>query len=159
MKKGIGLSNIKSIADKYNGAMSINTQKESFCLNVLLIIPQQEEKTFHVKGIESSVLRLKIQEKEVIAMETGVIQNSTVFQKKSIGAGYGIPVRSLEDRDITDKPASLPSPHDEYIKSENSSDTASGLYKVVPDENGSYKILYDDPKAEASKSSEEGMYC
>ena len=43
LKKGIGLSNIKSIADKYNGAMSINTQKESFCLNVLLIIPQQEE--------------------------------------------------------------------------------------------------------------------
>ena len=65
------------------------------------------------------------------------------------------PVRSLEDRDNTDKPASLPSPHDEYIKSENSSDTASGLYKVVPDEDGSYKILYDDPKAEASTSSEE----
>ena len=43
LKKGIGLSNIKSIADKYNGAMSINTHKESFCLNVLLIIPQQEE--------------------------------------------------------------------------------------------------------------------
>lgn len=42
-KKGIGLSNIKSIVDKYNGAMSINTQKESFCLSVLLIIPQQEE--------------------------------------------------------------------------------------------------------------------
>ena len=88
-------------------------------------------------------------------METGVIQNSTVFQKNPSEPAMASPVRSLEDRDITDKPASLPSPHDEYIKSENSSDTASGLYKVVPDENGSYKILYDDPKAEASKSSEE----
>ena len=88
-------------------------------------------------------------------METGVIQNSTVFQKNPSEPAMASPVRSLEDRDNTDKPASLPSPHDEYIKSENSSDTASGLYKVVPDENGSYKILYDDPKAEASKSSEE----
>ena len=100
------------------------------------------KKTFHVKGIESSVLRLKIQEKEVIAMETGVIQNSTVFQKNPSEPAMASPVRSLEVRDNTDKPASLPSPHDEYIKSENSSDTASGLYKVVPDENGSYKILY-----------------
>ena len=88
-------------------------------------------------------------------METGVIQNSTVFQKNPSEPAMASPVRSLEDRDNTDKPASLPSPHDEYIKSENSSDTASGLYKVVPDEDGSYKILYDDPKAEASKSSEE----
>ena len=88
-------------------------------------------------------------------METGVIQNSTVFQKNPSEPAMASPVRSLEDRDNTDKPASLPSPHDEYIKSENSSDIASGLYKVVPDENGSYKILYDDPKAEASKSSEE----
>ena len=78
-------------------------------------------------------------------METGVIQNSTVFQKNPSEPAMASPVRSLEDRDNTD----------EYIKSENSSDTASGLYKVVPDEDGSYKILYDDPKAEASKSSEE----
>ena len=70
-------------------------------------------------------------------METGVIQNSTVFQKNPSEPAMASPVRSLEVRDNTDKPASLPSPHDEYIKSENSSDTASGLYKVVPDENGS----------------------
>ena len=55
-------------------------------------------------------------------METGVIQNSTVFQKNPSEPAMASPVRSLEDRDNTDKPASLPSPHDEYIKSENSSD-------------------------------------
>lgn len=42
-KKGIGLSNIKATAEKYNGAMSINKKNGVFCLSVLLIIPQQSE--------------------------------------------------------------------------------------------------------------------
>lgn len=42
-KKGIGLSNIKAITEKYNGAMSTNKQNGVFCLSVLLIIPQQSE--------------------------------------------------------------------------------------------------------------------
>lgn len=42
-KKGIGLSNIKSITEKYNGAMSTNRLDGMFCLSVLLIIPQQSE--------------------------------------------------------------------------------------------------------------------
>ena len=62
-------------------------------------------------------------------METGVIQNSTVFQKNPSEPAMASPVRSLEDRDNTDKPASLPSPHDEYIKSENSS---IKFYMMIP---------------------------
>ena len=42
-KKGTGLSNINTIAEKYHGAMSINIQDTSFTLSVLLIIPQQSE--------------------------------------------------------------------------------------------------------------------
>ena len=42
-KKGIGLSNINTIAEKYHGAMSVNIQDTSFILSVLLIIPQQSE--------------------------------------------------------------------------------------------------------------------
>ena len=43
IRKGTGLSNIKAIAEKYHGAMSIKTQGTSFILSVLLIIPQQSE--------------------------------------------------------------------------------------------------------------------
>lgn len=39
-KKGIGLSNMKAITEKYNGAMSTGRQNGVFCLSVLLIIPQ-----------------------------------------------------------------------------------------------------------------------
>lgn len=39
-KKGIGLSNIRAIAEKYHGAMSAGYQDGFFCLSVLLIIPQ-----------------------------------------------------------------------------------------------------------------------
>lgn len=39
-KKGIGLSNVKTIAEKYGGAMSIKTQENVFLLHVLFIIPQ-----------------------------------------------------------------------------------------------------------------------
>lgn len=42
-KKGTGLSNITTVAEKYHGAMSIKTLGTSFILSVLLIIPQQPE--------------------------------------------------------------------------------------------------------------------
>lgn len=42
-KKGTGLSNIKAVAEKYGGAMSIETQGNVFALQVLLIIPQHSE--------------------------------------------------------------------------------------------------------------------
>jgi len=38
-KKGTGLSNVKKVAEKYGGAMSIETQENAFVLHVLLIIP------------------------------------------------------------------------------------------------------------------------
>ncbi len=41
--RGTGLSNIKAVAEKYQGAMSIKTQGTSFLLSVLLVIPQQAE--------------------------------------------------------------------------------------------------------------------
>ncbi len=40
--QGTGLSNIKAVAEKYQGAMSIKTQENSFLLSVLLVIPQHE---------------------------------------------------------------------------------------------------------------------
>ena len=42
-RKGTGLSNIKSVAEKYDGTMSIKTQGNVFTLHVLLIIPQNSE--------------------------------------------------------------------------------------------------------------------
>lgn len=42
-RQGTGLSNVKTVAEKYHGAMSIKTQDTSFILSVLLIIPQQSE--------------------------------------------------------------------------------------------------------------------
>ena len=42
-KKGTGLSNVKKVAEKYGGAMSIETQGDVFVLHVLLIIPQHPE--------------------------------------------------------------------------------------------------------------------
>ena len=42
-KKGTGLSNVKKVAEKYGGAMSIETQGNVFILQVLLIIPQHPE--------------------------------------------------------------------------------------------------------------------
>ena len=38
-KNGTGLSNVKKVAEKYGGAMSIETQEKVFILHVLLIIP------------------------------------------------------------------------------------------------------------------------
>ena len=43
LRKGTGLSNVKAIAEKYHGAMSIKTQDTSFNLSILLIISQQPE--------------------------------------------------------------------------------------------------------------------
>ena len=42
-KKGTGLSNVKKVAEKYGGAMSIEAQENKFVLHVLLIIPQHPE--------------------------------------------------------------------------------------------------------------------
>ncbi len=42
-KKGTGLSNIKKVAEKYGGAMSIETQENKFVLHVLLILSQHSE--------------------------------------------------------------------------------------------------------------------
>ena len=42
-KKGTGLSNVKKVAERYGGAMSIETQENVFVLHVLLIIPQHPE--------------------------------------------------------------------------------------------------------------------
>ena len=42
-KKGTGLSNVKKVAEKYGGAMSIETQGNKFVLHVLLIISQHPE--------------------------------------------------------------------------------------------------------------------
>ena len=37
-KKGTGLSNVKKVAEKYGGTMSIETQEDKFVLHVLLIL-------------------------------------------------------------------------------------------------------------------------
>ena len=42
-KKGTGLSNVKKVAEKYGGALSIETRGDVFILQVLLIIPQHPE--------------------------------------------------------------------------------------------------------------------
>ena len=43
IRKGTGLSNVKTVAEKYQGAMNIKTQGNVFILSVLLIIPQHSE--------------------------------------------------------------------------------------------------------------------
>jgi len=47
---------------------------------------------------------------------------------------------------------SIPVPKDEYISSEKSGNKPSGLYRMVQDENGNPKVLYDDPKKVQKKS-------
>ena len=42
-KKGTGLSNVKKVAEKYGGVMSIETQENKFVLHVLLILSQHPE--------------------------------------------------------------------------------------------------------------------
>ena len=41
-KKGTGLSNVKKVAEKYGGVMSIETKEHVFVLHVLLIIPENQ---------------------------------------------------------------------------------------------------------------------
>lgn len=52
-KKGTGLANIKSVAEKYNGAISIKMQDTAFILSVLLIIPQQTEGTEQLQQLQT----------------------------------------------------------------------------------------------------------
>lgn len=49
---------------------------------------------------------------------------------------------------ITNTAATQKIPQDEYISSEKISEKPIGLYKVVPDENGNPKVLYDNPQKE-----------
>ncbi|MCI8376780.1 MAG: ATP-binding protein [Lachnospiraceae bacterium] len=44
-KNGTGLSNIKTVAEKYGGAMNIEVKENVFILHVLLIIPGYQEDT------------------------------------------------------------------------------------------------------------------
>lgn len=46
------------------------------------------------------------------------------------------------------KSGTLSEPQDEYISSEKSGKKPTGLYWVGKDENGSWKIFFDDPKAD-----------
>lgn len=46
-KMGTGLSNIKSVCEKYNGAVSISCADGNFCLSLLLIIPHHLESILH----------------------------------------------------------------------------------------------------------------
>lgn len=43
LQEGIGLKNIRAVAEKYNGTMNIKIQEKEFSLSILLIIPQQIE--------------------------------------------------------------------------------------------------------------------
>ncbi len=42
-RKGTGLSNVKAVTERYHGAMSIKTDRSTFLLSILLIIPQHSE--------------------------------------------------------------------------------------------------------------------
>jgi len=42
-KKGTGLSNVKKVAEKYDGAMSIETRENVFILHVLFVIPRHPD--------------------------------------------------------------------------------------------------------------------
>lgn len=47
IRPGTGLSNIKSVCERYNGAMNISCQDQGLCLSVMLIIPQHTENISH----------------------------------------------------------------------------------------------------------------
>lgn len=42
-KEGTGLANIRAVAEKYQGAVSVKMQDTVFLLHVLLIIPRHSE--------------------------------------------------------------------------------------------------------------------
>ena len=50
------------------------------------------------------------------------------------------------EREAGNDSEGIPVPKDEYISSERSGRKPSGLYRLGQDENGSPKVLYDDPK-------------
>lgn len=50
VKRGTGLSNIKAVTEKYQGAMSIKTQDTSFLLSILLVIPRHSESILRQNG-------------------------------------------------------------------------------------------------------------
>ncbi|MEY8392783.1 GHKL domain-containing protein [Lachnospiraceae bacterium 45-W7] len=64
-KKGTGLSNIKTVAEKYGGAMSIETRGDVFVLHVLLIIPQRPESRTQQMD-ESAVASSRKKKKEAV---------------------------------------------------------------------------------------------
>ena len=39
---GIGLKNVKKIVEKYNGKMNVSTQKDIFCVNLILYMSKME---------------------------------------------------------------------------------------------------------------------
>lgn len=41
--EGMGLANIRTVAEKYQGKMHLEMREGRFCLSVLLVIPQQED--------------------------------------------------------------------------------------------------------------------
>lgn len=49
-KKGTGLLNIQTAAEKYHGTLNIKTEKNSFALSVLLVIPQHSDSISHQTG-------------------------------------------------------------------------------------------------------------
>lgn len=81
-------------------------------------------------------------------MGINTIQNDTVYrQQKDL-----YPVQAHQKQPVSDadsKAAAKAADHlplDEYISSKKSPEKPSGLYRVVPDESGNPKVLYDDPK-------------
>lgn len=86
-------------------------------------------------------------------MGIDTIQNSSSFQTASnVQLNQISKTQQMKDMDKTNHQADNPFSQDEYISSEKSSQKPSGLYKLVPDENGRPKILYDDPKKSAVNS-------
>lgn len=79
-------------------------------------------------------------------MEINSIQNNLSYQQpREIN-----PIQEHQKQPVADKivgtAATDKIPHDEYISSEKASEKPSGLYRVVPDENGNPKVLYDNPQ-------------
>ena len=70
-KKGTGLSNVKKVAEKYGGAMSIETQENRFVLHVLLIISQ------HPEGILRQMERMTVPGKAQVENELSQKDNDT----------------------------------------------------------------------------------
>lgn len=57
--------------------------------------------------------------------------------------------RTSQEQRAEDKREGVPILKDEYISSEKSGSKPSGLYRLWQDENGTPKVMYDDPKRAA----------